>query len=76
MHQKEKFVSESITRISPDLVWDLGANTGHFSRLSSLNGYRTISFDIDPACVEINYLNITRIIKKKLVRFKGSSPLK
>ena len=58
MHQKEKFVSESITRISPDLVWDLGANTGHFSRLSSLNGYRTISFDIDPACVEINYLNI------------------
>tara|TARA_B110000438_G_scaffold294607_1_gene336284 strand:+ start:1540 stop:2931 length:1392 start_codon:yes stop_codon:yes gene_type:complete len=53
---KEKFVSDSLEKITPKLVWDLGSNTGHFSRLSSSCGFPTISFDIDPACVEINYL--------------------
>jgi ribosomal protein L11 methylase PrmA len=37
-------------------VWDLGANQGLFSRIASDKGIRTISFDVDPACVEINYL--------------------
>ena len=56
MLHKEKFVSDSLVKISPKLVWDLGSNTGHFSRLSSSLGLPTISFDIDPACIEINYL--------------------
>lgn len=30
---KEEFIREAMMRISPDTVWDLGANTGHFSRL-------------------------------------------
>jgi len=58
MQHKEKFVSDSIAKISPNLVWDLGSNTGYFSRLSSTKGFRTISFDIDPACVENNYLRV------------------
>lgn len=37
------------------MVWDLGANTGLFSRLASKNGIPTIAFDIDPAAVELNY---------------------
>ena len=64
MKLKEIFVSENIKKISPNLVWDLGANTGNFSRLSSNLNFRTISFDIDPACVEINYLEM----KKKMNR--------
>ncbi len=55
---KEEFVSKNIKKISPNLVWDLGANTGNFSRLSSTLGLNTISFDIDPACVEFNYLKV------------------
>ena len=43
-------------KISPKTVCDLGANTGVFSRIASDKGIQTISFDIDPACVEINYL--------------------
>jgi len=58
MQFKEKFVYENIKKISPNLVWDFGANTGYFSRLSSNLGFRTVSFDIDPACVEINYLEM------------------
>ena len=60
MKFKEVFVSENIKKISPNLVWDFGANTGNFSRLSSNLGFRTISFDIDPACVEINYLEMKK----------------
>jgi ribosomal protein L11 methylase PrmA len=39
-------------------VWDLGANTGLFSRLSSSRGITTLAFDIDPYAVELNYLSI------------------
>ncbi|MFN8007352.1 MAG: SAM-dependent methyltransferase [Terriglobia bacterium] len=40
----------------PRILWDLGANTGEFSRLASALGILTIAFDADPVCVEKNYL--------------------
>ncbi len=58
MRSKEQFVSQHFEAISPNLVWDLGANTGNFSRLCSSKSALTISFDVDPACVEINYLDM------------------
>jgi ribosomal protein L11 methylase PrmA len=36
-------------------VWDLGANTGEFSRIASNNGISTVAFDVDAAAVEKNY---------------------
>lgn len=56
---KYKIVSEFFNSI-PDvnMVWDLGANTGEFSRIASEKGIKTIAFDIDPSAVEKNYLNI------------------
>ena len=36
-------------------VWDLGANTGFFSRLATARSLNTIAFDIDPAAVDKNY---------------------
>jgi ribosomal protein L11 methylase PrmA len=41
--------------IQPETVWDLGANTGLFSRIPSQMGVDTIAFDIDPGAVELNY---------------------
>ena len=54
---KEQLVSQYLDRITPkpDKVWDLGANTGLFSRLAAGRGMTTIAFDQDPACVERNY---------------------
>jgi len=49
-------VSEFLGRINPKVVWDFGSNTGIFSRIVSDKGIRTISFDVDPAAVEKNYL--------------------
>jgi len=53
---KKQLVGEWIVRINPKLVWDLGANTGVFSRMASASGAYTISYDIDSAAVEQNYL--------------------
>ncbi len=53
---KRQLVNDFLDEINPKTVWDLGANTGLFSRIASDKGIQTISFDIDPACVEINYL--------------------
>jgi hypothetical protein len=44
----------------PSKVWDLGANTGVFSRLASEMGIFTVSFDIDPAAVDYNYRQIRK----------------
>lgn len=54
---KQQLVSEflDLIRPKPDMVWDLGANTGLFSRLAASRGMTTIAFDQDPACVERNY---------------------
>jgi hypothetical protein len=54
-HHKEEIVSRFLDRTDSKLVWDLGANTGFFSRVAAEKGMLTISFDVDPACVERNY---------------------
>jgi len=57
---KKKLLDELIVKAKPESVWDLGANTGIFSRVSSSKGISTVSFDIDPAAVEINYLEVKK----------------
>jgi ribosomal protein L11 methylase PrmA len=52
---KKSTVQNYLKETNPKLVWDLGANTGIFSRLSSDQGIQTIAFDIDPVAVEKNY---------------------
>lgn len=53
---KKQLVTEWIGRVKPNQVWDLGANTGVFSRVAGASGAFTVSFDIDSAAVEQNYL--------------------
>lgn len=53
---KKQLVNEFLDKVNPKKIWDLGANTGRFSRLASDKGIQTISFDIDPAAVEKSYL--------------------
>jgi hypothetical protein len=54
---KQQLVGEMLDEVKPQMVWDLGANTGLFSRAASARGVFTVSFDADPACVERNYLD-------------------
>ena len=54
----KKIVSNFIKQVSPRTVWDLGGNDGTFSRLAIKEGASAITFDIDPASVEKNYLQV------------------
>ncbi len=54
--QKKEQILTYLSRLKPALVFDLGANTGLFSRIASAQGIATIAFDVDPAAVECNYL--------------------
>jgi hypothetical protein len=54
--EKKRAVEAFVADLRPRLVWDLGANTGEFSRSAALAGASVVSFDVDPACVERNYL--------------------
>lgn len=40
----------------PRMIWDLGANTGFYSRLLREFSVHIVSFDSDPSCVEADYL--------------------
>ena len=52
---KRAVVGRFLDRVRPSVVWDLGANTGAFSRLAAEQGSRTVAFDGDAACVEGMY---------------------
>ncbi len=58
LEDKKAIFNRFIETVHPSSVWDLGANNGLFSRIASDKGIPTIAFDIDPACVEMNYRQI------------------
>jgi len=61
LEAKERLVGELLDAVRPRTVWDLGANTGRFSRIAVRAGARTVvSWDLDPACVEANYRQVVR----------------
>jgi ribosomal protein L11 methylase PrmA len=64
--QKKELISTWATQVKPGLIWDLGGNTGIFSRMASREGAYTVSFDIDPAAVETNYIEVKNN-KEKLI---------
>lgn len=56
--QKKQIVADLLSQITPpcEQVWDLGANTGLFSRVVAQQAGLTVSFDLDAGAVEQNYL--------------------
>lgn len=65
-HKKE-IVTHFLELAKPETVWDLGANNGLFSRIASEKGIFTIAFDVDPACVELNYREIEQKNEQNLL---------
>lgn len=53
--EKARLVAGFLEALQPATVWDLGANTGVYSRLASERGIATVAWDIDPAAVERAY---------------------
>ena len=75
LQRKTQLVEEFLDRVQPATVWDLGANTGHFSRLASARGIVTMAFDLDPACVERNYLDSPALEDRRTGRAHCFTPV-
>jgi len=55
--RKEDFIRASIRDEKPATVWDIGCNTGQFSRIAAAECLRVVSTDIDHVAVERIFLN-------------------
>jgi len=55
--KKLNTVREMLMKTSPKTVFDFGANCGRYSRVAAEIGAMTVSLDMDPLCVQKNYLD-------------------
>jgi hypothetical protein len=68
MAEKRELVGRMVRAAKPSVVWDLGANTGVFSRIALESGARlALAWDIDPACVQANYQHVRQKNEKALI---------
>jgi hypothetical protein len=58
--QKDSIVASLLAASDGSVVWDMGANTGRYSRIAAGLGRRVVSWDIDPAATERHYQLIRR----------------
>jgi hypothetical protein len=64
---KTSLVDAYLAQTGSKTAWDLGANTGVFSRIASGKEINTIAFDIDPGAVELNYLRASEEKERNLL---------
>jgi hypothetical protein len=55
---KRNLVMSHLSQARAAMVWDLGANTGEYSRAARETASHVVSFDVDPAAVERNYRRV------------------
>ncbi len=56
---KEQFVEDAARSQRWPVVWDLGANTGRFTRIAARHAERAVAMDIDPLAIDRLY-NVLR----------------
>jgi SAM-dependent methyltransferase len=57
---KDRLVDAFVRDLPGRRVWDLGANTGRFSRIAADAGKRVVAIDIDPAAAERHFRAVRR----------------
>ena len=60
MRAKHDLVGAFIGAADPRSCWDLGANTGEFSRLAAERGVETVAWDVDPVAVQSGYEEVRK----------------
>lgn len=75
---KVSFVRETVQKKKRQLVWDLGANTGRYSRIASENSKYVVAMDSDHLAIEQLYLQLkkekNRAILPLVMNIADSSP--
>jgi SAM-dependent methyltransferase len=57
---KDDLVRRLLGAAGGTVVWDLGANTGRFSRIAAALGRNVVAWDVDPAATERHYRLVRR----------------
>ena len=65
--RKSEYVDRVVKQLEPEMVWDLGANTGEFSCIAASHGSFVVSIDGDPACTEHLFQKLSQERKIKAV---------
>lgn len=63
---KSDLTKKFLNQINPKITWDIGANTGFFSRIASKRGL-VISFDSDYGAIERNYLEVIKTREENIL---------
>lgn len=71
MTHKAEVVAGFLERVGPATVWDLGANTGRFSRLAAAGGARVVALDADPAAVEAAWREVRGATRREVPEEAG-----
>lgn len=66
-NNKKKIVKSYLMLQKPKIVWDLGGNTGEFSRIAADLGIFTVSFDYDLDAVNSNYIEVKQKKEENLL---------
>ncbi len=67
LEHKQSLADSFLSQARPRVVWDLGANTGLFSRIASRQGAYTLSIDSDPGAVEMNDRESVKAAERSLL---------
>ena len=58
LSKKSDFIAEFCSNIKPKMLWDLGCNTGHFSKVALKNGaFYSVGFDYDLKALQKAYIS-------------------
>jgi SAM-dependent methyltransferase len=55
---KETFIADCVASAKADLVWDIGCNTGQFSKIAASRGATVLAMDLDHFAVERLYREV------------------
>jgi ribosomal protein L11 methylase PrmA len=58
LQHKEELVAKAVADAAPSTVWDLGGNTGRFSRIAAQTGADVVTLEMDPSAVELNWRQV------------------
>lgn len=75
---KSRVISEWLQKIKPQTVWDMGSNTGKFSRMAAASANYVVAMDADAHCIEDLYCALknseTKNILPLVINLSNPSP--
>lgn len=65
--RKDRFLTQVLSGVRRGLVWDIGCNTGRFSRMAASSAECVLAIDSDPTCVDLLYESLRKENNRRIV---------